>query len=224
MQHPFSCTVTTYQGLERSLSEPRLGRYLGAANGDKHYALRLYVWNAQLCEAFYLPMQIAEVCARNAIHRVLIEHHKSDWFNRGGFLCTLPKRLRDELDSAIKDAREKHGAGMTTNYVVAGLSFGFWVHLLTKNYDGVFWPTYYPSSFPNLPRGTTREILYERLDRLRLFRNRIAHHKPIFDHRPRGEYLSILELIGWSCAETEWFARAVAKIDQAITAKPRPLV
>jgi hypothetical protein len=198
-----------------------LGRYLGAAGGDKHYALRLYVWNGRLCEAFYLPTQIAEVCVRNAIHRVIESHHGTDWYNRGGFLCTLPDRLKRELEEAIRDAAGRYGAAMTTNHIVAGLSFGFWVNLLTRRYEGVFWPNLYPLSFPNKPAAISRTDLYERVDRLRHFRNRIAHHKPIFDHSPKVEYLALLELIGWMCEETKWFTSMVGKVDQTISAKPR---
>jgi len=221
MQPPFSCIETTYRGLEGSLSPARLGRYLAGASGDKHYALRLYVWNGRLCEALYLPTQIAEVCVRNAIHRALIAHHGSDWFLRGGFRAGLPARLREELEEVIRRIKGKYGAAMTADRIVAGLSFGFWVHLLTKNYDGVLWPKYYSLSFPNRPNGMTRSDIHDELEFLRHFRNRMAHHKPVFDRSLKPEYLRIASLIGIICSETQWFTSMITKLDQAISAKPR---
>lgn len=110
---------------------------------------------------------------------------------------------------------------MTADRIVAGLSFGFWVHLLTKNYDSVFWPKYYSLAFPNKPKKMTRTELYDELEFLRHFRNRMAHHKPIFDRSLKPEYDRIAVLIGMICDETKWFASMITKLDQAISAKPR---
>src|SRR5437868_3775751 len=130
MQPPYSCVPGTFSAIEGSLSPARLGRYLNAAGGDKHLALRLYVWNARMGEAFYLPSQIAEVCIRNAIHKALCSKHGPQWFNLAAFRCTLPNRLRDELDKVIDSERGAYGAGMTADHIVSGLTFGFWSHLL----------------------------------------------------------------------------------------------
>lgn len=221
MQPPFSCTAVTYSRIEGSLSVARLARYLVASRNDKHYALRLYVWNIRLCEAFYLPTQIAEVSVRNAIHCALLAKHGPDWHTRGSFLCTLPDRLRKELDDVIRTERAAYGTNMTADHLVSGLSFGFWLHLLTKNYEGVFWPTYFATCFPNMPATTSRDKLYKKVDKLRLFRNRIAHHKPIFDRSPKTEYNSLLEVIRWISDDTHWFTTMLTRVDQTINAKPK---
>lgn len=43
------------------MSQARLARYLPAAKGDRFHALRHYVWNARLCEEFYIPLQFSEI-------------------------------------------------------------------------------------------------------------------------------------------------------------------
>jgi len=220
MQPPFSCVPHTFQCLESTLSAPRLGRYLGEAKGDKHYALRLYVWNGRLCEAFYLPSQMAEVATRNAIHKALIAKHGDNWFERGAFLCALPERLRKELNEVMRKERETYGAAATVNHFVSGLTFGFWIHLLTAKFDDVFWPSSFASCFPNKPRNINRQALYDRAERLRVFRNRLAHHKPIFDRAPKSEYQNLLELVKWVCVETHWFTLQISHVDQTINAKP----
>jgi hypothetical protein len=40
------------------------------------------------------------------------------------------------------------------------------------------------------------------LDYLRTFRNRIAHHEPIFGRHLAADYTSILEVAGWICPDT----------------------
>ena len=95
-------------------------------------ALRLYVWNARICEAFYLPLQLAEVTIRNRIHAGVILRYGTGWEAQGRFLCTLPQRLQSELNETLRKERVVRGAALTINHVVAGLSFGFWVNLLTK--------------------------------------------------------------------------------------------
>jgi hypothetical protein len=194
---------------------------LGAAAGDKHYALRLYVWNGRLCEAFYLPMQLGEVSIRNTIQKALTAHYGADWYQRGSFTCTLPDRFKDKLSKALSDARAKCGASMAADDVVAELTFGFWVHLTTSPYDQALWPKSYALSFPNKPGKVKREDLWQRLEKLRLFRNRIAHHSPIFDHAPKSEYQNCLTLIEWICHDTKWFTGMVSRIDRVINARPQ---
>ncbi len=223
MQYPFLCTSGVQDALERALSVARLGRYLPAAGGDRYRALRLYVWNARLCEAFYLPCQIAEITIRNSISRALSSHYKTDeWYTKGGFLCQLPPRLKGELDDVISDKRGDHGAGMTHDHVIAGLSFGFWTHTLTKNFENAgIWPKNISLAFPCAPINISRSDLYKRVDSVRSFRNRIAHHYAVFDKAPNSMHKDILEVIEWSCEETAWLVRGLSKVSQTINARPR---
>lgn len=221
MQPPFSCTPVTLQRVEGALSEARLGRYLKDTGKDKHFALRLYIWNVRMCESFYLPTQICEVALRNAIHKALRGKHGENWHERGSFLCTLPERLKNELHDVCREERAAYGRAMTIDHIVSGLSFGFWIHLLTKNYEDVFWPTYFEQCFPNKPKAIGRQAIYDRADKFRVHRNRIAHHKPIYDRTPNAEYQNILELISWVCEETHWFVKYVSGVSRCISERPR---
>jgi hypothetical protein len=220
MQLTFSCLPATYDAIERALSQARLGRYLGAAGQDKHYALRLYIWNARLCESFYLPTQICEVTIRNALHGALRTHHGEKWFERGGFLCTLPIRLREEMETVIADERAAYGLNMTLDHIVSGLPLGFWVRLLTSNYDEVFWPAYFSTQFPNKPTGVNRQSLYNKVEQFRKHRNKIAHHKPIFHQQLGTEYNNLLDIVGWVSPETKWFVQTLSRIQQTISDRP----
>ena len=171
-------------------------------------------------EAFYLPIQLCEVAIRNAIHGALENKHGDNWYERGSFLCTLPKRLREELDGVIKDERSVYGAGMTLNHIVSGLSLGFWLHLLTKNYEGVLWPNSFATTFPNKPGHIDRDSLYNMVNSLRIHRNRIAHHKPVFDRQPTAELQNLMTLIKWVCDDTFWFTKTISTVQQTINQRP----
>lgn len=96
--------------------------------------------------------------------------------------------------SASEQARNRYlgkkGAPLiprpTSDTVVASLTFGFWVNLLTRHYDDSekhekLWPDLIPQVFPNA-RGTeaTRRLLYKRFELVKDLRNRVAHYEPIW--------------------------------------------
>jgi hypothetical protein len=221
LQYPFSCTEPVYLAIESALSPARLARYMPAAGRDRNLALRTYVWNARLCEALYLPFQISEVCVRNAVHKGLEAQYGLEWHQRGAFTCTLPDRLGEELRKVIQDERAAHGLLMTNDHIVSGLSFGFWVHMFTTNYDSVLWPRRFNLCFPNKPGNISRADCHAKAERIRVMRNRVAHHKPVFDKRAVAEYNQALEMVSWICTETAWFVKTTARVNQVINQRPR---
>lgn len=221
MQPPFSCMPQTLTGIEAALSEARLRRYLRDSGNDKQQALRLYVWNIRLCETMYLATQMCEVSVRNAIHKALRIKHGENWTERGGFLCTLPERLKTELHETIRVERDAYGREMTMDHVVSGLSFGFWLHLLTKNYEDVFWPHLFGLCFPQKPASVSRQNIYDKANKFRIHRNRLAHHKPVYDRSPSAEYQNILELISWVSDETLWLVKQLTPMARRIGERPR---
>lgn len=223
MQYLFSCTPETQNALERTLSAARLSRYLPAAKGDRYQALRLYIWNVRLCEAFYLPCQIAEVSIRNSISGVLAKHFKSErWYAKGSFRGLLPDRLIGELDSIITEKSREHGSQLTHDHIIAGLSFGFWSHTLTRNFEKAgIWPASIQLAFPNAPRGTDRNAAYWKINEIRSFRNRIAHHYAVFDKAPSAMHAKLIEVISWSCQDTAWLVKHLSRVSQTINSRPQ---
>lgn len=221
LQQPFSCTPTYYDAVEAVLSSARLARYLPEAKGDKHYALRLYVWNARLCEEFYLPLQIAEVAIRNAIHGTLVRRFKTGWHSDQSFTSQLNDKFRDELAYTVAQQRASRGSSMTDDHVVQGMTFGFWVYLLTARFEPLLWQGGMFRSFPNAGRAITRQDIHDRVDRLRVFRNKTAHHMAIFDKTPRTEYDNLKEILSFICDKTVWFSETLSNPVRVITRKPR---
>ena len=62
---------TLIDALKLSISSDRLATYLKATGFDDDRALRLYLWNAIVGEAFHLPIQAVEVGLRNCINFAL---------------------------------------------------------------------------------------------------------------------------------------------------------
>lgn len=220
MQHPFSCTPITYAAVEKVISAQRLGRYLRTAGGDKHMALRLYVWNSRLCEAFYIPCQFAEVAVRNGAAQALAARYQPDWHLDARFPSTLPDRLARELERTIADGQREHGANATVNHVVSGVSLGFWTHLFTKNFRHILWKHGFGTAFPHIPRTETSLSIYKRIDRLRNWRNRIAHYNAIFDKGPAAEMENVQTILSWACPETFWLLNQLSNVSTVINQRP----
>ena len=221
----FSYTEVTLDALETALSHERLSTYLDAAGGDRREAIRLHAWNTALSAAFYEPLQGLEVTLRNAMHRRLAERYGPAWYDhpRAG----LDRGAVDRITSArSKLARDGHGDDPPR--IVAALSFGFWVSLLgpggrteaghKANHEMTLWRPALRGAFAH--RATlTRRRAHRPLDALRILRNRVAHHEPIFARDLIADHARILDVAGWiSPAIRRWIehhSRAPAVIEAA---------
>lgn len=221
MQAPFSCLPPVLAAIEATMSPARLARFMGAAKGDPQLALRLYIWNAQLCEAFYVPLQIAEVSIRNAVHLPVVKRFGPAWYSGLKFMGQLPQRYQDEVFDVVQTKSQLNGAAFTVDHVVSGLTFGFWVHLLTARYDNILWQGGVFRSFPNTPKGMARNDVHLRIEALRNFRNKVAHHSAIFDQGPKAHFQNLCDVVSMICADTHWLLLELATVEQAINSRPR---
>lgn len=204
---PFNADVLA--ALETSLSPERMATYARETGGDREQAIRLYTWNTALSAAFYGPLQGLEVALRNAMHRQLCAKYGPAWYESAH--CGLDTGALDRIADAKRTlTRGKYP--VDPPHVVAELPFGFWVSLLGKgglgpagkmNYDMTLWRPALYQAFPHSRRS--RVATHRPLDYLRTFRNRIAHHEPIFTRHLEQDFLSILEVAGWICPKTaQW--------------------
>ena len=143
-----------------------------------------------------------------------------NWHSNKSFTSPLPERLKTSITNTIRECTRDHGAGMTVNHIVSGLSLGFWSHLMTSNFEPVLWTAGIQTAFPLAPNGTTRQAIYDKIDQFRNWRNRIAHHGAIFDKRPMKELNNVRELLSWICPETLWFMDENNTIHRTLGRKP----
>jgi len=206
--------------IQRTLSPARLGRYMPAAEGDVNMALRLYIWNIRLCEALYLPLQFAEVAARNAIQIPVGKRFGASWFVNHKFVNLLPPRMKDELANTVRIEEAKRGPSLTQDHVVAGLSFGFWVSLMASSYDKQLWAHGVLWSFPNALATENRQTIHALLDDMRKFRNDVSHHVAIFDRHPQREFRNALRVVEIICADTHWLAVHTSRVSSVLNERP----
>ncbi len=206
--------------LENTLSSGRLDRYMAPAGNDRLFALKLYVWNSNICEAFYLPLKFAEIVTRNAILPTLQNQYGQNWYSNRAFVGQLKPEPTSQLNRAIREEQKQHGASMTAAHVASGLNFGFWDHLTTKRFNHLLWKKGIHLSFPNAPANKNRNDLHLKIEQARLWRNRIAHYKSAFDKNPAQKYNDLLELIGWACPNTRDFVKHFSRVTNIISARP----
>ncbi|WP_425404010.1 hypothetical protein [Hwanghaeella sp.] len=208
-----------FPAIEAAIQKERLQRYLPAAGGDAEEAFRYYLWNCNLCESFYLPLQFAEVLTRNAVHRCLIARLGEEWYLHTTFRRLLDGQFERELQRAIDDETAQHQGNLTNHHICSALTFGFWEHLTIKRFSRLLWSRGLHHSFPNI--GTnTREDLHELIEKVRRWRNRIAHHRAIFDKGPSKKFQETMDLITLVCSDTADWTTSVSNVQQTISMRP----
>ena len=203
----FIWTPRSVDAFEKMLSSDRFATYLTSSNGDRVGAAQLYTWNTALSAAFYGPLQGLEVALRNAMHHQLSYTYGTDWFDNhaSGLDARTSREVAKARAKLLKDKRIDNPPNM-----VAILPIGFWTALLGKGgplaaggkakYEMTLWRPGLYRAFPN--KRLNRQAAYDRLAYLRNFRNRIAHHEPIFKRHMEKDFASILEVAGWISPET----------------------
>ncbi|ROQ15438.1 hypothetical protein EDF54_0300 [Rathayibacter sp. PhB93] len=174
----------TLPNLPTVIGSDRLGPYL-ASTGDLSAALRLYSWNIEASAAILGASSALDVGVRNAMHRALTAHWGRDsWWD----VAPLRANEGDQVRDAIRFLDRRRGAGQwSAGHVVAELRASFWEGLLVNRYHRALWEPALARAFPSFTGR--RGDLHARLERLRLLRNRAAHHEPVHardlmvDHR-----------------------------------------
>ena len=206
----FSRTQDIDQKLERFISRERLEKYLSAKNGDISAAISLYEHNSRLSEAFYTPLQSLEICLRNALNEQLTALYGNDWLTNGA--PPFDQNTQDWIDEAITDLGGlANGVGF--GHVVAELKLAFWVSLLAPRYDSTVWRAGLYKAFI-AKGGKSRGQVHSRLNALRRFRNRVAHHEPIFHRNLDETHKEIIETIEWICRDTSKWAASLSRYDE----------
>ncbi len=168
-----------YSDYELAFSAARLNRYLVACQGNRLKALSLYRHNVKLCQKFYGILNVFEVVLRNAINRHYQIHFKDqDWIRNqsveGGMLERAPQRMEIERTIATLERQGKY----SNDRLVSSLTFGFWTYLFNRipfRNGGMN----LLKIFPNRTHGLAQRAIYNELQEIKNFRNRIAHHEAI---------------------------------------------
>ncbi len=182
-------------------------------NGSDLDMVTNYLWDIALAEAMLPVLHGVELALRNSLHTQLTQMFGSNmWFYMPGVL--EPGQL-SQLSSALRQLSDRK-TQPTDGHIVAEMTFGFWVSLISDPYQQRFWqPNRYAllgSVFSHVA-GLSRQQLHRRYNLIRRdLRNRVFHHEAIWD-RPnlQQEHLDIREAIRWI---SPTFEQAIVGIDR----------
>jgi hypothetical protein len=154
-----------------------------SATGDHLETAVNYLWNIALAESLFCALNAVEVALRNGLHNTLTQHFGvPGWYDRQGLL--EPNQARDV--AKIKARIAGRGDPVTPDRVVSELTFGFWVTILSRNYDARLWSAQHAAPLKNaflrIPRSKRqRQPIHQQYNDIRELRNRVFHHEPLFD-------------------------------------------
>lgn len=203
----------------RTISAPRFKAYLIHTGHNRETALRLYMWNAQIGEAFHVPIQSLEVALRNRVNFALQSQFGKNWWDTEELLELADQERKDDLELAKKRIRNRKQT-LETDQIVAGLSFGFWAGLLLPRYNPPLWSGQLRRAFPNLPETRSRKSLAKNVGRILYLRNRIWHHEPIFKRDLSQDYQVVMTTLEWICPATWAWIRPHCRVPALLREKP----
>ena len=153
------------------------------------------------------PLHICEVVI-NTVSDALTAVYGDRWPWSTVFETSLPGGSIRGYDprSDLQAVRRQQA---TTGKVVPELKFVFWQKMFTSRYDVRVQDVHLQAVLPNLDPAKTvaqlRQQIYLELDHVRILRNRIAHHEPIFRRNLTDDLDKIAALVGFRCKVTaDW--------------------
>lgn len=191
-------------------------------------AVALYSWNAEVSGAFLEVLHHLEVMLRSAVDRELSACEVPEsarltpaagwWFASATFVekegLRVVEQTRSRLGTGPGDKRER---------VLSELTFGFWQGLFGTAYEDLF-RRHLVSCFPDRPQsGFSRKTVVRALDRLRILRNRIAHHQSILDYPIAELHETALDLIGWMSSGGRTWVAERSRVPEVLEARPQPV-
>jgi hypothetical protein len=210
--------------LPEAISGPRFATYLRACANDPHAALRLYQWNLEISAAFIVPLQICEVAVRNGVVEAIERVHGPNWPWLNGFVRSLPVPRDARHYNPAVNLQAVAAGRPTVGKVVAELNFAFWEKVFTKGQDQRLWTPHFHTVFPGAPAGLAaphaRAHAHQALFDIRKFRNRIAHHEPVFKRNLAADYARLRELIEWRRPAVAGWVDKIERVTALVAEQP----
>lgn len=166
-------------------SRPRYNRYLNAKGNNNARAKKLYNANIRLAQSFHPILSQFEVVLRNSLNIILVAHFTDpDWIinQKTGFMRDNSLRSSHYfLRSCVQKTETKltrRGIPVTSGKIISDQTFGFWLaFFLSHHYSLVGGQPIH--IFPHKPITENRASIYDKLDDIKSFRNRVNHCEPL---------------------------------------------
>ena len=207
--------------IESMVSPGRFATYVAGAGGDREKAVDLYQWNVALSAACFEALHYVEVLVRNALDREMRRHLRENdrgipWFllEGSGF---GEAGFRDAVDRVRERLRKESSARETRDQIIAGTDFGFWTSLL-QNKNEQLWRDALHQAFPY--SSGLRKDVGPPLHRLRLLRNKLAHHDSLLAVDVPFELDQMLLVLSWIDPRAEQWLRATERVSTTYLSRP----
>lgn len=203
-------TVSVRESLLSLLTAERLAPYLHEADGDTDLAIELYSWNTAIAAASMEVVAYIEVILRNAVDRELAkyadeERRKFPWFMLPMVTGASHDAITKEIEITRARLRGISADRDSRDQIIAGLSFGFWTELFGSKHEEL-WRSALSAALPGTPNGRRKNVT-AKLERLRLFRNRLAHHDSLLAQDVLFQLDEMLTLVEWISPDARaWLA------------------
>lgn len=174
--------------IKQGLSTEKLETYRQVLScKSDHELIAVYMSMQSIMSHFFTVVQLLEVTLRNSIHQCASAHFKDDeWFKS----IPISNKSQKQVEEAEKKCLDEVGARYITDDLVSRLQFGFWVHMLSKEYNNSrnkelnLWQFKFNECFPNAKANkVSLNTLFQNLGTLNRFRNRLFHHEPAWKGR-----------------------------------------
>jgi len=167
------------------LSRPRYNRYLNATANNQDRAKKLYNANIRLAQAFHPILSQFEVVLRNNLNIILAAHFAdTDWIinQKTGFMRDNSLRASHYfLRTSIQRTENKltrRAIPITNGKIISDQTLGFWLaFFLSHHYSLVGGQPIHV--FPHKPLTENRASIYDKLNGIKNFRNRVNHCEPL---------------------------------------------
>lgn len=192
--HPYAAALPNW------ISPGRFEPYLRAAGDDVDTGCEVYEWSASLTSVSFQAIHYVEVLTRNAIDTQMRAYLREDRAGIPWFLLpvTKDKSLQDRIDRDIDRVRQRlrneNARKEIRGQIIAGLSFGFWAHLLGPKHDQL-WRDALHKAFPN--SSGRRADVASAMFTLNKFRNRLAHHDSLLAADVPFRLSQMLDVMRW---------------------------
>ena len=173
---------------------------ISASRFSKYSSVNEYVFSVDRASRTQQMLHWVEIGFRNHIYEGIQAtysnvHACDSWLT---CICTNPPILLNtgsiERIGRAKDLLSEVDQG-DPNKIIPELSFGFWVRLLSSANEPNIWTAGLHKSFPH---KTKRSDLHDRLRKMNLIRNRVAHLEPVDTYtlaQIANESMSLIHLI-----------------------------
>ncbi len=228
-----------YEELCLYLSNPRFERYFIASNFNEKRAILIYKENLKVAQSFYPLISFFEVVLRNKLNHELSNYFSdSEWiinqktkmmsdsslshFDKKKQIFITNDFLKNSIEKSEKRLRRLK-LPVTCNHIIADTSFGFWTELYEIQHYKILKGR--PIKiFENLPAGIGRKEVSDRLNKIRILRNRISHNEPLCFKSSsldfsgiQTNYLILQELLLWLNPELLNWIMDLNQIHQVIS-------